>query len=75
MAVRRDAHTEPPPRIRRRRNTFCLGANLARREIAVVFDELRSRIPDIAVTEEPAMLLSSFIHGIKRLPVSWTPPA
>lgn len=54
---------------------FCLGANLARREIAVVFEELRNRIPDIAVTEEPAMLLSSFIHGIKRLPVSWTPPA
>jgi hypothetical protein len=26
------------------------------------------------VTEEPAMLLSAFIHGIKRLPVSWTPP-
>jgi cytochrome P450 len=54
---------------------FCLGANLARREIAVLFDELHSRIPDITVTEEPAMLLSSFIHGIKRLPVSWTPPA
>ena len=53
---------------------FCLGANLARREIAVVFEELRNRIPDIAVTEEPAMLLSAFIHGIKRLPVSWTPP-
>ena len=51
---------------------FCLGANLARREIAVVFEELRARIPDIAATEEPAMLLSSFIHGIKRLPVSWT---
>jgi cytochrome P450 len=54
---------------------FCLGANLARREIAVVFEELRERIPDIAVTEEPAMLLSSFIHGIKRLPVSWTSPS
>lgn len=54
---------------------FCLGANLARREIAVVFEELRARIPDIAVTGEPAMLLSSFIHGIKTLPVSWTPPA
>lgn len=51
---------------------FCLGANLARREIAVVFEELRTRIPGIAVTEEPAMLLSSFIHGIKRLPVGWT---
>lgn len=54
---------------------FCLGANLARREIAVVFEELRNRIPDIEVSEEPAMLLSAFIHGIKRLPVSWTPPA
>jgi cytochrome P450 len=54
---------------------FCLGANLARREIAVVFEELRNQIPDIAVTEEPAMLLSAFIHGIKRLPVSWTPSA
>ena len=54
---------------------FCLGANLARREIAVLFEELHNRIPDIAVTEEPAMLLSAFIHGIKRLPVSWTPPA
>ena len=54
---------------------FCLGANLARREIAVVFEELHRRIPDIVVTEEPSMLLSAFIHGIKRLPVSWTPPA
>jgi cytochrome P450 len=52
---------------------FCLGANLARREIAVVFEELYNRMPDITVTEEPAMLLSAFIHGIKRLPVSWTP--
>lgn len=52
---------------------FCLGANLARREIAVVFEELHRRIPDIAATEEPSMLLSAFIHGIKRLPVSWAP--
>jgi len=52
---------------------FCLGANLARREISLVFEELHRRIPDITVTEEPAMLLSAFIHGIKRLPVSWMP--
>ncbi len=52
---------------------FCLGANLARREIAVVFEELHKKMPDIIATEEPAMLLSAFIHGIKRLPVSWTP--
>src|SRR6201993_73735 len=53
---------------------FCLGANLARREIRVVFDELRREIPDIVATEEPARLLSQFIHGIKTLPVAWTPP-
>ena len=54
---------------------FCLGANLARREIRVAFDELRREIPDIVAVEEPARLLSQFIHGIKRLPVAWTPPA
>jgi methyl-branched lipid omega-hydroxylase len=53
---------------------FCLGANLARREIRVAFDELRREIPDIVAIEEPARLLSQFIHGIKRLPVAWTPP-
>ena len=53
---------------------FCLGANLARREIRVVFDELRREIPDIVAIEEPARLLSQFIHGIKSLPVAWTPP-
>ncbi|OSC41881.1 cytochrome P450 [Mycobacterium decipiens] len=51
---------------------FCLGANLARREIRVVFDELRREMPDIVATEEPARLLSQFIHGIKTLPVTWT---
>ncbi|MDP9166695.1 MAG: cytochrome P450 [Actinomycetota bacterium] len=50
---------------------FCLGANLARREITVAFEELHRRIPDIAATEEPARLQSAFIHGIKRLPVAW----
>jgi cytochrome P450 len=53
---------------------FCLGANLARREITVAFEELHQQIPDIAATEEPARLQSAFIHGIKRLPVAWTPP-
>ena len=53
---------------------FCLGANLARREIRVVFDELRREMPDIVATAEPRRLLSQFIHGIKVLPVAWTPP-
>jgi methyl-branched lipid omega-hydroxylase len=54
---------------------FCLGANLARREIRVAFDEIRREMPDIVATEEPARLLSQFIHGIKRVPVAWTSPA
>jgi cytochrome P450 len=52
---------------------FCLGAHLARREITVMFDELLRRLPDIEVTGEPEMLRSNFIHGIKRMPVSFTP--
>jgi cytochrome P450 len=52
---------------------FCLGANLARREIRVLFEELHTQVPDIVATEEPAILRSAFVHGIKRLPVAWTP--
>ena len=52
---------------------FCLGANLARREISVMFDELFRRLPDIAINGEPDMLLSGFIHGIKRMPCRFTP--
>jgi cytochrome P450 len=50
---------------------FCLGANLARREIRVMFEELLHRLPDIEVTGEPDMLQSNFIHGIKRMPCAW----
>jgi cytochrome P450 len=50
---------------------FCLGANLARREIAVMFDELRRRMPTIHTTSEPDYLESNFINGIKRLRCAW----
>jgi cytochrome P450 len=54
---------------------FCLGANLARREIRVLYEELHRQIPDVVAVEEPAILHSAFLHGIKRLPVAWTAPA
>jgi cytochrome P450 len=50
---------------------FCLGANLARREISVFFDEVRRRLPDLRITGEPDYLQSNFINGIKHLPCSW----
>ncbi len=52
---------------------FCLGANLARREIRVMFEELLTRLPDIEISSEPDMLQSSFINGIKRVQASFTP--
>ena len=52
---------------------FCLGANLARREIEVFFRELFTRMPDIEMTAEPDMLLSHFINGIKHMPCRFTP--
>jgi methyl-branched lipid omega-hydroxylase len=54
---------------------FCLGANLARREITVMLRELFTRLPDIRAAGEPDRLLSGFINGYKRLPCTFTPPA
>ena len=54
---------------------FCLGAHLARREITVMFRELFDRLPDIETSGPPDVLASSFIHGIKHLPATFTPVA
>jgi methyl-branched lipid omega-hydroxylase len=50
---------------------FCLGAHLARREMAVMFRELLTRVPGIHATAPPRRLQSMFINGIKELPVAW----
>ena len=50
---------------------FCLGANLARREITVIFDEIRKRLPALMITSEPDYLQSAFINGIKRMRCAW----
>jgi cytochrome P450 len=47
---------------------FCLGAHLARREIAVTFRALFDQLPDLEVAGEPDRLRSSFVNGLKRLP-------
>jgi cholest-4-en-3-one 26-monooxygenase len=54
---------------------FCLGANLARREIGLMFNELFRWLPDLRVTTEPDRLISPFINGIKRMRCSFTPKA
>ena len=57
---------------------FCSGAHLARRELAVVFRQILTRLPDIEVTGSPDFLDSlgpPLVGGVKRLPVRFTPTA
>jgi cytochrome P450 len=57
---------------------FCMGAHLARREVAIVFRELFRRLPDIEVSG-PAVPLNTtgmpLVAGVKHLPVTFTPTA
>lgn len=50
---------------------FCIGANLARMEIKLMFNEIANQIPDIAKLGEPQRLRSGWINGVKDLPVSY----
>jgi cytochrome P450 family 142 subfamily A polypeptide 1 len=57
---------------------YCMGANLARMEIKVVFEELFRRLPDIAVVDPDALpdrSPSAFVAGIHHLPARFTPVA
>jgi len=57
---------------------FCLGAHLARRELAVLFRQLFTRLPDIEVAGDPVPLQAlgiPLVGGIKHLPVRFTPTA
>jgi cholest-4-en-3-one 26-monooxygenase len=50
---------------------FCIGANLARMEIKLIFDEIANQIPDISKVAEPQRLRSGWINGVKELRVSY----
>ena len=52
---------------------YCLGANLAKMEIRLMFREVARRMPDISPAGETKYLRSNFIGGIKELPVAYTP--
>jgi cytochrome P450 len=57
---------------------FCLGAHLARREVAVMFRQLFTRLPDIEMVGEPVYLEAQgvpLVGGVKHLPVRFTPVA
>ncbi len=49
---------------------FCLGFNLAKLEMRILFEELVAQVDSIALAGEVTKLRSAFIHGIKQLPVT-----
>jgi cholest-4-en-3-one 26-monooxygenase len=54
---------------------FCLGAGLARQEVRVMVETLLARLPDLELAGPIERLRSSFIGGIKHMPVRFTPRA
>ena len=52
---------------------FCLGANLARMELHLIFTEILDRLGDMQLDGDVEYLRSNFIGGIKHMPVRYTP--
>jgi cholest-4-en-3-one 26-monooxygenase len=50
---------------------YCIGANLARMEIRLIFNEIADIMPNIAKLSEPQRLRSGWINGVKQLAVSY----
>jgi cholest-4-en-3-one 26-monooxygenase len=51
---------------------YCLGAHLAKLEIRVLFEELLNATASIELAGPPDRLRSSWLNGLKRLPVTVT---
>ena len=49
---------------------YCIGANLARLEIDLIFNAIADALPNIRQAGDPERLRSGWINGLKRLPVS-----
>jgi cholest-4-en-3-one 26-monooxygenase len=52
---------------------YCLGSNLAKMEIRLMFKGIAERLPDIHLTGDVSYLRSNFIGGVKSMPVEFTP--
>ncbi len=50
---------------------FCLGANLARLELRVIFRELAARLDSVELAGPVERMRSSFLGGVKRMPIRY----
>jgi cholest-4-en-3-one 26-monooxygenase len=53
---------------------YCIGANLARMEINLMFNAIADHLPDLQLAGEPARLKSAWLNGIKALPAQYKCP-
>jgi cytochrome P450 len=51
---------------------FCLGAALARMEVNSFFTELLPRLKSIQLSGEPELIATTFVGGLKHLPISYS---
>ena len=51
---------------------YCVGANLARMTINLMFGALADAVPDLAALAEPERLRSGWLNGIKHWQVDYT---
>ncbi|WP_445166849.1 cytochrome P450 [Mycolicibacterium sp. Dal123E01] len=51
---------------------FCLGAALARMEMHSFFSELVPRVKSIELAGEPELMATTFVGGLKRLPIRYS---
>lgn len=51
---------------------FCMGAALARMEVNSFFSELLPRLKSIELTGDPEFMATTFVGGLKHLPVRYT---
>jgi len=50
---------------------YCIGANLARMEIKLIFNEIADQLPNISTVAKPRRLRSGWLNGIKDLQVAY----
>jgi cholest-4-en-3-one 26-monooxygenase len=50
---------------------YCVGVNLARLQIGLIFDAIADHMPNIKKAGEPRRLRSGWLNGIKELQVTY----